>query len=135
MNPLEEEAGMGVSRHKGAAWDITPPSENVVQELVQRRSDHGSRHKKNGSMLVSEPQNALNGNLPKEEPWDYCWFLYWLFLCYKSSTPFANLLFKLHVVDTFLIIFNKKCPDLHSSFCVAKDFLSWKLDSLHTINA
>jgi len=68
MDPLEEEAGMDISRHKGAAYDITPPSENVVQELVQRRSDHGSRHKKNGSILVSEPQNALNGNLPKEEP-------------------------------------------------------------------
>ena len=72
MDPLEEEAGMDVSRHKGAACDITPPSENVVQELVQRRSDHGSRHKKNVSILVSEPQNALNGNLPKEEPRDYC---------------------------------------------------------------
>jgi len=70
MDPLEEEAGMDISRHKGAAYDISPANENVVEELIRRRSSHGSLHnnKKNGSVPSSEPQNVVDIDLPKEEP-------------------------------------------------------------------
>lgn len=71
MDPLEEEIGMDISRHKGAAYDISPANETCVEELIQRRSDHGSRHsKKNGLSKLELPkslQDAPKEDLPKED--------------------------------------------------------------------
>jgi Amt family ammonium transporter len=42
VDPLEEEAGLDVSRHKGAGYDIANVSEEVVEQLTVRRSKHVS---------------------------------------------------------------------------------------------
>ena len=42
VDPLEEEVGLDISHHKGAAYDMTGPSKADVEELVARRSTaHG----------------------------------------------------------------------------------------------
>jgi ammonium transporter, Amt family len=38
ISPLEEEAGMDISRHKGACYDIQPVDDSTIKEL------HASRH-------------------------------------------------------------------------------------------
>jgi len=42
LDPLEEEVGMDLSYHKGAAYDITSAKQEHVDELLLRRSTHGS---------------------------------------------------------------------------------------------
>lgn len=42
VDPLEEDVGLDISHHKGAAYDLTGPSKEDVEELVARRStSHG----------------------------------------------------------------------------------------------
>ena len=42
VDPLEEEVGLDISHHRGAAYDLTGPSKNDVEELMEvRASKHG----------------------------------------------------------------------------------------------
>mmetsp|Transcript_9895 Transcript_9895/g.13818 ORF Transcript_9895/g.13818 Transcript_9895/m.13818 type:complete len:532 (-) Transcript_9895:301-1896(-) len=42
VDPLEEEVGLDISHHKGAAYDLSQPNKEDVEELVARRSTaHG----------------------------------------------------------------------------------------------
>eukprot|EP00568_Trieres_chinensis_P001276 CAMPEP_0183309790 /NCGR_PEP_ID=MMETSP0160_2-20130417/25543_1 /TAXON_ID=2839 ORGANISM="Odontella Sinensis, Strain Grunow 1884" /NCGR_SAMPLE_ID=MMETSP0160_2 /ASSEMBLY_ACC=CAM_ASM_000250 /LENGTH=515 /DNA_ID=CAMNT_0025473867 /DNA_START=97 /DNA_END=1644 /DNA_ORIENTATION=- len=42
VDPLEEEVGLDISHHKGAAYDMTGPSKSDVEELVARKATaHG----------------------------------------------------------------------------------------------
>eukprot|EP00566_Odontella_aurita_P009585 CAMPEP_0113553564 /NCGR_PEP_ID=MMETSP0015_2-20120614/15680_1 /TAXON_ID=2838 /ORGANISM="Odontella" /LENGTH=508 /DNA_ID=CAMNT_0000454641 /DNA_START=180 /DNA_END=1706 /DNA_ORIENTATION=- /assembly_acc=CAM_ASM_000160 len=42
VDPLEEEVGLDISHHKGAAYDLSGPSKQDVEDLVARRStNHG----------------------------------------------------------------------------------------------
>jgi len=52
IDPLEEEVGMDISRHKGAAYDITPADDKHVEDLIERRSSHG---KKGGTVPPQSP--------------------------------------------------------------------------------
>ena len=45
IDPLEEEAGMDISRHKGAAYDIAAAPEASVDALNQSRSNRGKKAK------------------------------------------------------------------------------------------
>lgn len=42
VDPLEEEVGLDISHHRGAAYDLAPPKQNDVEELMEvRASRHG----------------------------------------------------------------------------------------------
>lgn len=41
VDPLEEEVGLDISHHKGAAYDMERAPEKQVEELIERRSFHG----------------------------------------------------------------------------------------------
>ena len=42
VDPLEEEVGLDISHHRGAAYDLSGPSKNDVEELMEvRASKHG----------------------------------------------------------------------------------------------
>jgi len=42
VDPLEEEVGLDISHHRGAAYDLSAPDQEVVQELLEERaSKHG----------------------------------------------------------------------------------------------
>lgn len=72
IDPLEEEVGMDISRHKGSAYDIAAVKESKIQELestrqlvLEDRSNRsggsGSRHKK------STKQSSDSDPAPVEE--------------------------------------------------------------------
>jgi len=42
IDPLEEDIGMDISRHKGSAYQIEEVDINKVEELISNRSEHGS---------------------------------------------------------------------------------------------
>jgi len=42
VDPLEEEVGLDISHHRGAAYDLTGPAKEDVEELLEvRASKHG----------------------------------------------------------------------------------------------
>lgn len=42
VDPLEEEVGLDISHHRGAAYDLTGPNKDDVEELMEvRASKHG----------------------------------------------------------------------------------------------
>lgn len=42
VDPLEEEVGLDISHHRGAAYDLTGPNKEDVEELMEvRASKHG----------------------------------------------------------------------------------------------
>jgi Amt family ammonium transporter len=42
VDPLEEEVGLDISHHRGAAYDLTGPNKEDVEELMEvRASRHG----------------------------------------------------------------------------------------------
>merc|ERR1712157_134573 len=41
VDPLEEQVGLDISHHKGAAYDLSKADDNKVDELIDRRSQHG----------------------------------------------------------------------------------------------
>lgn len=41
VDPLEEDVGLDISHHKGAAYDLSGPKQADVEELMIRRSQHG----------------------------------------------------------------------------------------------
>lgn len=41
VDPLEEDVGLDISHHKGAAYDLSGPKQEDVEELMVRRSQHG----------------------------------------------------------------------------------------------
>jgi ammonium transporter, Amt family len=43
VSPLEEEAGMDISRHKGSAYDIPPANDDAIKQLTSSRHG-GSTH-------------------------------------------------------------------------------------------
>lgn len=42
VDELEEEVGMDISHHKGAAYDLTKADDSAVDEFIEKRSFHGS---------------------------------------------------------------------------------------------
>jgi len=42
VNELEEEVGMDISHHKGAAYDLSRADDNAVDEFIEKRSQHGN---------------------------------------------------------------------------------------------
>jgi ammonium transporter, Amt family len=66
IDPLEEEVGMDISRHKGAAYDLHSNEEHAkaVEDLSQRRSTGGSSHHR--AILVpstnTKPDNNSGGD-------------------------------------------------------------------------
>lgn len=42
VDPLEEDVGLDISHHKGPAYELSGPKEEDVEELMVRRSQHGS---------------------------------------------------------------------------------------------
>jgi Amt family ammonium transporter len=57
IDPLEEEVGMDISRHKGSAYDISGPEMQAVEDLSVRRA---SKH-----VRVEETEVVVEK--PKEE--------------------------------------------------------------------
>lgn len=43
VDELEEEVGMDISHHKGAAYDLTTADDNKVDEFIEKRSFHGGK--------------------------------------------------------------------------------------------
>ena len=44
VDPLEEEVGLDISHHKGAAYDLTTADKSAVDELVEKRATaHGEK--------------------------------------------------------------------------------------------
>merc|ERR1712113_902899 len=43
VDPLEEEVGLDISHHKGAAYDLKQAEDKKVEELIERRSVHGKQ--------------------------------------------------------------------------------------------
>jgi len=41
VDPLEEDVGLDISHHKGAAYDYASAPEKKVEELIEKRSFHG----------------------------------------------------------------------------------------------
>jgi Amt family ammonium transporter len=42
VDPLEEEVGLDISHHRGAAYDFSGPNQDDVEELMEiRASKHG----------------------------------------------------------------------------------------------
>jgi len=41
VDPLEEEVGLDISHHKGAAYDLQKADDKKVEELIEKRSFHG----------------------------------------------------------------------------------------------
>lgn len=41
VDQLEEDVGMDISHHKGAAYDLTKANDDVVDEFIEKRSQHG----------------------------------------------------------------------------------------------
>lgn len=62
VDPLEEEVGLDISHHKGAAYDMETAPEKHVEELIERRSFHG---KKGG---VAPPAQAPAASAVAEAP-------------------------------------------------------------------
>lgn len=67
VDSLEEEAGLDLSRHKGAAYDIMGVSEDTVQKLsVRRQSERqlfiDSSGKSRGSQGSGKPRNDGTAN-------------------------------------------------------------------------
>jgi len=56
--PLEEMAGMDVSRHKGSAYDYSHPDKEAVDALETSRSQHKQKHD-----LDSSGRNPQNDNI------------------------------------------------------------------------
>lgn len=66
IDPLEEEVGMDISRHKGSAYDYTSPDNEDVQKLQESRHDsslRGSKRKSN----TKEDHSENVSNPDKEE--------------------------------------------------------------------
>lgn len=57
IDPLEEEVGMDISRHKGSAYDYDAPNMEAVEDLSIRRS---SKH-------ISVEQETAFDKVEKEE--------------------------------------------------------------------
>ena len=47
IDPLEEEVGMDISRHKGSAYDIASPDQDSVNKLTQLYEDRSQRSMSN----------------------------------------------------------------------------------------
>merc|ERR1712151_106867 len=43
VDELEEEIGMDISHHKGAAYDLSKPDDGAVDEFIEKRSHHGTK--------------------------------------------------------------------------------------------
>ena len=59
VDPLEEEVGLDISHHRGAAYDLSPPKDEHVQEL---REERASKHGK-----VEVPKEVADEAGKKEE--------------------------------------------------------------------
>lgn len=58
IDPLEEEVGMDISRHKGSCYDYdSTPSEQVVAKLMEDRSTSGRGSKKATSVENKSVEN------------------------------------------------------------------------------
>jgi Amt family ammonium transporter len=58
IDPLEEEAGMDLSRHKGSAYDISPVPDESVKQLTASR--HGFKN------TIVEPEGMTNVEKPSD---------------------------------------------------------------------
>lgn len=67
IDPLEEEVGMDISRHKGAAYDIVAAPEASVDALNQSRSNRGTKKSKTDS---AEDPVAVASGAPADEQID-----------------------------------------------------------------
>jgi ammonium transporter, Amt family len=72
IDPLEEEVGMDISRHKGAAYDIQSNEEHAkaVEDLSNRRSKDGSSHHRAVAGETNNNNKPLvdaGGNVAKPE--------------------------------------------------------------------
>jgi len=54
VDPLEEDVGLDISHHKGPAYELTGPNQEDVEELMVRRSQHGS----GGTTVPKEESDA-----------------------------------------------------------------------------
>lgn len=61
VDPLEEEAGLDISRHKGSGYDIAAVNQDVLEQLVVQRSKHSSVGKED----VAKPPSD-NGDSERE---------------------------------------------------------------------
>lgn len=66
IDPLEEEVGMDISRHKGSAYDISPSPEAAVDALNLSRSGHkkvtNQGEEATNTHPVAEESNDSNGD-------------------------------------------------------------------------
>jgi Amt family ammonium transporter len=60
VDALEEEVGLDISHHRGSAYDISGPSEEAIQELMEERA---SKHGK-----VEVPKEVAQAAEEAEEP-------------------------------------------------------------------
>ena len=65
LDPLEEAVGMDISRHKGSAYDIPDVKKDMIDQLNESRSQHGSTR---GSKKILDESNHKAKVLEVEEP-------------------------------------------------------------------
>jgi len=75
VDPLEEEVGMDISRHKGAAYDLSAASQDVVEKLNSTRhlnvddisgSRRGSKKLNNNETTTTPMDRPISAEEPDE---------------------------------------------------------------------
>jgi len=71
IDPLEEEVGMDISRHKGSAYDMPAPDQDSVNKLNQLNEDRSQRSMSNRFRTNSESDKKMTDDaagVQKAEP-------------------------------------------------------------------
>jgi len=66
VDPLEEEVGLDISHHRGAAYDMSGPKKEVVEELNKlRASRHDNKVRIPKETARTPPELDSSGDDPK----------------------------------------------------------------------